>query len=148
MWDRETPEIIAEYARAFHDPRTPGAEASVSNAFYAQLAYRLPGAARAFKPYTRFEGVDVRQDNVILADRGAEYNAAILGLRYDFAPVAALKAEYRRERFATSENFHSVFLQVSFTLAGSADEGHADMLDVSGPDGARSGRVSRLNRGW
>jgi hypothetical protein len=149
VWDGESPEVIAEYARVLHDPRTGGAETWASDAFYGQLAYRLPGSAHAFKPYARFERVDVPAENVLLGGRNTSYNAAIAGLRYDFAPVAALKAEYRRERFETLEYFQSLFLQVSFTLASSADEDHTRMLETvrrgsgSPITGGGAGRVAR-----
>ena len=46
-----------------------------------------------------------------------EIERTIAGLRYDFAPVAALKAEYRREQFGTPARwFDTIVLQASFTF--------------------------------
>ncbi|HEV2150567.1 MAG TPA: hypothetical protein VGR37_24420 [Longimicrobiaceae bacterium] len=116
-WSRETPELLAEYARVLHRPR--GGETTRTDAYYAQLGYRLPGGARALKPYLRAERVAVSEDDPVFAAAGLDREVAIAGIRYDFAPVAALKAEYRRERLDSPELFNTLALQLSFTFGGS-----------------------------
>ncbi len=58
VWDRETPEFIAEFANVSHTP-TAGGVQSNSQAFYAQTAYRLPWFQKALKPYYRFDYMHV-----------------------------------------------------------------------------------------
>jgi hypothetical protein len=128
---RENPEIIGEYARLFHEGVETGGGSVSSDAFYLQLAYRLPGAAQEFKPYARIERVDVPEANPLLGALGLDYRGAILGLRYDFAPFAALKAEYRNERFVLPERHHSLVLQASFAIPGTGVGMHASRPDFS-----------------
>ncbi|CAN5579003.1 hypothetical protein BH24GEM3_BH24GEM3_18110 [soil metagenome] len=117
----ESPEVIAEYARLWHEPAGVGEGESVtSDAWYAQIGYRLPGAAQAFKPYARVERVDVPTANPLLGQRGLGYRAGIVGVRYDFAPFAAAKAEFRNERFANPGRFGSLHLQASFAVSGAS----------------------------
>lgn len=122
--ERERPEVIAEYVRVTHEP--VGSNAAVHHqAAFVQLAYRLRGWARALKPYARVENLAIGAGDPIFPASEMEYRAAIAGLRYDFAPYAALKSEYRLERFATSERFHSLYLQASFVVPIlSGDTGH------------------------
>jgi hypothetical protein len=111
--ERESPEVIAEYEHVEHDPRT-GASSVGSDGYFVQLAYRLPGPARALKPYARVERLAIGDGDPVFPADEMEYRAALAGLRFDFAPFAALKAEYRLERFAGSERSHSFHLQASF----------------------------------
>jgi hypothetical protein len=115
-WTRERPELIAEWTRSRHEQQA-GPRAT-SEAGYVQLAYRLPGAASAWKPYARYERVDVPANDPLLGaiTPTLNYTAILAGIRYDFAPVAALKAEYRRERTGTPTWFDTIVLQVAFTF--------------------------------
>ncbi|HEV8304890.1 MAG TPA: porin [Gemmatimonadales bacterium] len=113
-WTTERPEVIAEYARSRHE-QDAGPRAT-SEAGYAQVAYRLPGPASAWKPYARYERVKVPATDPLLGTLGLNYRAVLAGVRYDFAPVAALKAEYRREKPGGAVWFETVVLQVSFTF--------------------------------
>jgi hypothetical protein len=114
VWGSERPELIAEYANARHEPEGAGATAH-SEAGYVQLAYRLPGTADAFKPYGRAERVVVgTADPLITA--ASNYTALIAGLRWDFAPVAALKAEYRREKANSTIGYDTFVIQAAFTF--------------------------------
>lgn len=124
--ERESPEIVAEYARVTHEPLGSGTSVDNHSAF-VQLGYRLPGAARAWKPYARVESLEIGAGDPVFPAGEMEYRAALAGVRYDFAPYAALKAEYRRERFATSGRFHSLYLQASFVapiLSGDGSPTH------------------------
>lgn len=128
-WQRESPELIAEYADVRHTPVLGGSTAD-NHAFYVQAAYRLPGAASQFKPYARTEKVVASPDDVIFAPLALGYTGNLGGVRYDFAPFAALKAEFRSEHFQGKPWTKSVYLNASFTIpnlfAGDAEPmGHA-----------------------
>lgn len=114
-WQHESPEFIAEYADVRHTPAAGGSTAD-NHAFYVQLAYRLPGAAHQFKPYARSEKLVTSSGDVIFAPLALGYTGTLGGVRYDFAPFAALKAEFRREQFQGKEWTKSFYLNVSFTI--------------------------------
>lgn len=122
--DRESPELLAEYARVKHKPHGVAGVSSLSDAFYVQLGYRLPDPAHSLKPYVRVERVEIGPDDVLFAPLKLGYEALIVGMRHDFSPAAALKAEYRRERFSAPERFGSLILQASLTFPGIDDGGH------------------------
>ncbi len=116
-WMSELPEFIAEYSRISHEQISPATEQVWSSSYYVQLAARLPGLD-VLKPYTRFERVDVTSTDLLLVPLKLNYNGLIVGLRYDFTPYAALKGEYRNERFDGEVDRTSAFqMQVSFTLS-------------------------------
>ena len=114
-WQHESPEFIAEYADVRHTPIAGGSTAD-NHAFYVQAAYRLPGAASQFKPYARTEKLVTSGDDVIFAPLAIGYTGTLGGVRYDFSPFAALKAEFRREQFQGKEWTKSFYLNVSFTI--------------------------------
>lgn len=114
-WQRESPEFIAEYADVRHTPAT-GGDAADNHASYVQVGYRLPGIAHAFKPYLRTEKVVTSASDVIFAPLSLGYTGTLGGVRYDFAPFAALKAEFRSEQFQGREWTKSVYLNMSFTI--------------------------------
>ncbi|HEY7896967.1 MAG TPA: hypothetical protein VIC03_00995 [Gemmatimonadaceae bacterium] len=126
-WQREQPEFIAEYVHLAHSPAAGGSTTG-SDAYYAQLAYRLNGSARAWKPYVRAERTTVSPTDVIFAPLNLGYEGGIGGVRYDFTSFAALKAEYRRERFQTDNWSNGAYVQASFTvpdLGGGGDHSEA-----------------------
>jgi hypothetical protein len=114
--ERETPEIIIEYARVTHERHKQAGTPTNSNSGYAQFAYRLPGAARALKPYVRLERTRVPAGDTLFSPLRLNYNGALGGLRYDLAPTAALKLEYRNERFELPGRYRTIALQLSFTF--------------------------------
>ena len=118
VYDRGAPELVAEYTRVEHDPVTTGPR-GVSDGYYAQFGYRLPGALSAVKPYVRYERMDVDAADVVFsrpATAVADYDALVGGVRYDFSPQAALKAEYRGEEVAGAKRLTSLYLQLSLTF--------------------------------
>lgn len=125
-WQRERPEFIAEYVHIDHTPVAGGATAH-SDAGYAQLAYRLTGVAHLWKPYVRAERTAVSASDVIFAPLALGYQGGIAGVRYDFASFAALKTEYRRERFQTHDWSNSVYVQASFTVPDLGGGGEHNM---------------------
>ncbi|MFI5256994.1 MAG: hypothetical protein ACHQRK_07015 [Gemmatimonadales bacterium] len=114
-WQHESPEFIAEYADVRHTPAAGGTTAD-NHAFYIQLGYRLPGAASRFKPYARTEKLVTSPTDVIFAPLALGYTGTLGGVRYDFAPFAALKAEFRREQFQGHDWSKSFYLNLSFTI--------------------------------
>lgn len=114
-WTREDPEFLVEYLHSEHDNGTVSGE---TTAWYAQFAYRLTDEWRHWKPYTRVERIDVDDSDPLLGPLGIDYDAAILGARWDFNSYAALKAEYRNEEFADNGREHNFRLQLSFVLTG------------------------------
>jgi hypothetical protein len=117
--DRDSPEIMAEYAHVQHTDAMGSGQSSGSDAYYVQVAYRLSGVLRAFKPYVRFESLDVPEDAFVFGPMDLGYDGAIFGVRWDVADFVALKAEYRLEEFEDSEQLHSFYAQASFVLTGS-----------------------------
>ncbi len=96
------------------------------------IAYRLPGRASAWKPYARYERVEVPPTDPLLGaiTPTLDYRAVLAGLRFDFASVAALKAEYRREKPGGPRWLDTIILQVSFTFPRWQEE-HASSEGVA-----------------
>ncbi len=112
----ETPELIVEYAHIIHTPDRSGADATTSDGYYVQVAYRLPSPFEILKPYARWEEITTDRGDPVFGTSGLDHQAFVAGLRYDFAMLAALKIEYRNERMVTSDRFHSLALQLSFVF--------------------------------
>jgi hypothetical protein len=114
-WTRETPEIIAEYARVRH--RDIATDVGyVSWAYYAQGAWRLPFGGARWKPYTRWEEMRVAEGDVVFASL-QDRRTFIAGMRFDASDLVAVKSEYRRQRGAGGENWiNGGFAQVAFSF--------------------------------
>lgn len=115
VWQREDPEVIAEIARVGHQQVSGGPTPS-SLAYYVQTAYRLPGVGHMWKPYYRFEHVDIDQtDPVFVGLR--ELDGSTLGIRYDVSEYAAIKSEVRVRRHVSNQpRTNGWFGQVCFTF--------------------------------
>ena len=115
VWTREDPEFIAEYAAVRHE--VVGATSPTWNhAYYVQAAYRLPQFDRLWKPYFRFEHIDVAANDIVFATV-PELDGATMGVRYDASPLAAVKFEYRTwTRGPGTARNHGGFFQLSFTF--------------------------------
>ena len=116
VWAKESPEILVEYIYSTHDQVNDSSVSGDVNAWYAQFAYRLKGKHRNWKPYARYEKTEVDDSDPLLGDQGLNYEAGILGVRWDFNPYAALKGEYRNEEFDGSGRENNFRVQVSFVL--------------------------------
>jgi hypothetical protein len=116
-WERESPEFIFEYIRSRHELVSDSSVKGDVSAWYAQFAYRLPDELTDWKPYARFEHTDIDDSDPLLGTAGLDYDAGILGVRWDFNSYAALKAEYRNEEFDNMGRENNFRLQVSFVLA-------------------------------
>lgn len=132
VWLGERPEVLAEYARIIHEPDGSGTSFD-SDAYYVQVAYRLRGAGRDWKPYVRFEEIDVPEADPVFSPFDLDYQGFVAGLRFDFTTLAALKVEYRREEFETDESFDSLYVQASFAFGQTGGE----IAPRSVTDGAR-----------
>jgi hypothetical protein len=114
VWSKENPEFIAEFFNVNH--RTPGSNVAVnSQAWYAQLAWRLPFASQ-WKPYYRYEYIHVPLADLVF--RGALSNLAgsTLGVRYDISSFSAFKLEYRRQSRPGLADINVAWVQTSFTF--------------------------------
>jgi hypothetical protein len=115
VWEKETPELIAEFANVRHTPIFGGASSN-SQAFYVQTAYRLPFDEKAWKPYYRFEYTHVPRSDAIFRNIVTSFNASTVGLRYDITTFAAFKLEYRHYERRALPSINGVFAQTSFTF--------------------------------
>jgi len=110
----EKPEIIAEFANVHHSGIHTGRTFN-SQAFYVQVAYRLPWQENKFKPYYRFEYTHVPQQEPVLLVPDLVQSTA--GIRWDISDFAAFKSEYRYfRRGAGQPSFNGLFIQTSFTF--------------------------------
>jgi hypothetical protein len=114
IWQKETPEFLAEFANVHHDFRN-GASAN-SQAFYLQTAYRLPWFNKMWKPYYRFEQIHVPHADAIFSPLVPTFSGSTVGIRYDFASFAAFKLEYRNYMRRALPNIDGIFTQTSFTF--------------------------------
>lgn len=114
-WTRGAPELIAEFAGVRHE--TIGTATALWNhAYYVQGAYRLPQFNHLWKPYYRFEHIDIAAGDVAFATV-PELDGSTVGVRYDATQLAALKFEYRTwtRGVGTPRNYGG-FFQISFTF--------------------------------
>ena len=124
VWAKETPEFLAEFAHVRHRNTVTQQEFNSSSA-YAQVAYRLPGEARKWKPYYRFEWSNINPSDPLFSVGAAfqpapvvnDLTGSTVGVRYDITNYAAFKAEYRHTaRRATDPVVNGFFLQTCFTF--------------------------------
>jgi hypothetical protein len=114
VWLKEKPEFIAEFANVNHRPIF-GGPSSNSQAFYAQIAYRLPVFENKWKPYFRFEQIHVPRSDAIFR-AVPTFSGATSGVRYDFSTLAAFKLEYRHYWRRDLPSISGIFAQTSFTF--------------------------------
>jgi hypothetical protein len=114
-WQREDPEVIAEVAHIRHE-RIVGGGTGSNLAYYVQAAYRLPAFRALWKPYYRFEHIDIDAADAVFAGI-PNLDGSTVGVRYDIAAYAAIKSEGRfRRRAAGASLMNGWFFQVSFTF--------------------------------
>jgi hypothetical protein len=114
VWQRETPEFIAEFANVHHQPIFGGPAAN-SQSFYVQTAYRLPIGQKLWKPYYRFEYQHIPLADAIFRSLPS-FNASTAGIRYDISSYAAFKLEYRKYVRRSLSSINGIFVQTSFTF--------------------------------
>ncbi len=116
VWTKESPEFVFEYLHSAHELLTDSSVSGEVDAWYAQVAYRLPGKHSQWKPYARIERTRVDDSDPLLGAEALDYDGGILGVRWDFNPYGAMKAEYRSEEFNNAGRESNFRLQVSFVL--------------------------------
>lgn len=115
VWAKESPEFIAEFANVTHQP-IDGGVTSNSQAFYAQVAYRLPSYLRLWKPYYRFEYIHVPFSDTFFRSLVPTYDGSTAGVRYDITSFAAFKVEYRHYIRRDLSSINGAFVQTDFTF--------------------------------
>jgi hypothetical protein len=121
VWSRGAPEFLTEFAHVRHQSELTN-EVFNSQAAYIQFGYRLPGVARKWKPYYRFEWSNISPSDPLFAVSDptvAVRNLAgsTVGARYDIVSLAAFKFEYRHTaRNPTDPLVNGLFFQTSFTF--------------------------------
>jgi hypothetical protein len=114
IWARENPEFLAEFANVRHFVPLTG-QTYNNQAYYIQMAYRLPWDDKKWKPYYRFEHIHLSPGEPIL--NLLDSDQSTFGIRYDITDFAAFKTEYRNfERGVNQPRFNGVFLQTDFTF--------------------------------
>jgi hypothetical protein len=89
-----------------------GAQAeTTSSGFYVHAGVKLG----AFKPYARYEEMRIAAEDALFASV-PDYRARLLGVRWDFEGLAALKTEVRREHIGSEEGQNSLLFQLTFVL--------------------------------
>jgi hypothetical protein len=115
VWQHEDPELIAEIADVRHK-QVDGSLSTSNLAYYVQAAYRLPASARLWKPYYRFEHIDIDANDIVFAGV-PNLDGSTIGVRYDISTYAAIKTEGRfRRRVANQPRTNGWFLQIAFTF--------------------------------
>lgn len=121
VWTKEHPEFLAEFANVHHRDVLTSQKFN-TQAFYIQLAYRLPWQENKWKPYYRFEYIH-RPDNEPVWDTITGTSSVVdlvgstLGVRYDITNYAAFKGEYRSTRHGVDEpRVNGAFFQTAFTF--------------------------------
>lgn len=116
VYTGEQPEFISEFANIKHT-RAGGPGTWNSQAWYAQLAYRLPILEAKWKPYYRFEYIHVPLSDPVfnpVGDPVPSLAGSVVGVRYDFSAFAAFKMEYRNARRAPNKpRINGLFLQTA-----------------------------------
>jgi len=114
VWARENPEFIAEFFNINH--RQPGSSVSTNNqAWYAQVAYRLPMADH-WKPYYRYEYIHTPVADVVFRGLNLGLSSSTLGVRYDISSFAAFKFEWRNQDRPGLPTTNVAWAQTSFTF--------------------------------
>jgi hypothetical protein len=115
VWLHEDPEVIAEIANIRHE-EVGGVLSESSLAYYAQVAYRLPAFNRLWKPYFRFEHIDIARTDPVFTGV-PNLDGSTVGVRYDASTFAAIKVEARfRRRTSDQPRTNGAFAQIAFTF--------------------------------
>src|SRR5713101_3443688 len=115
VWTKEHPEFLSEFANVHHrDVLT--SNTYNSQAFYIQLAYRLPWQENKWKPYYRFEYIHKPESDPVFLNV-SDLVGSTVGVRYDITNYAAFKGEYRNSRVGRDEpRVNGGFFQTAFTF--------------------------------
>ncbi|HWR16618.1 MAG TPA: bZIP transcription factor [Terriglobales bacterium] len=114
VYEKESPEVLLEFANVRHRDLLSN-QVWDSQAAYAQFAYRLPGVAKKFKPYYRYEYIHAPVGEPVLGVPNLKGGQTV-GTRYDITDFAAFKAEYRHWNRTQNEKFQGFWAQTAFTF--------------------------------
>jgi hypothetical protein len=115
VWTKEHPEFLSEFANVHHRDVLSGNTFN-TQAFYIQLAYRLPWQDNKWKPYYRFEHIHKPQSDPVFS-AVSDLVGSTLGVRYDITNYAAFKGEYRHSEVGVGEpGINGAFFQTAFTF--------------------------------
>lgn len=115
IWTGETPEFYAEFANVHHRSELTGRTFDDQGG-YVQVAYRLPFDAKKWKPYYRYDYLQVPANEPTLPDF-VNVRKSTFGMRYDISDFAAFKAEYRNGRGnPLPQRSNALALQTAFTF--------------------------------
>jgi hypothetical protein len=115
VWTKETPEFLSEFANIHHRNILTGFVTN-TQAYYAQIGYRLPWLEKSLKPYYRFEHTHMPLSEQVFSTN-QDLVGSIIGLRYDITNYAAFKGEYRySKRLPTDPFVNGAFFQTDFTF--------------------------------
>ena len=94
----------------------PGSSVVTNNqAWYAQVAYRLPMAER-WKPYYRYEYIHTPLADVIFRGLNLGLSGSTFGVRYDISSFAAFKFEWRNQNRPGLPTINLAWAQTDFTF--------------------------------
>jgi hypothetical protein len=114
VWAKENPEFIAEFFNISH--QRPGSSVITNDqAWYAQLAYRLPNADH-WKPYYRYEYIHTPLADPIFSGLNLSMSGSTFGVRYDISSFAAFKLEWRNQNRPGLGNINVGWAQTDFTF--------------------------------
>jgi hypothetical protein len=113
-WTHETPEFLAEFSNVHHFDVNTSRKFN-TQAFYVQLAYRLPFAEKKWKPYYRFDYINRPATETVLGI--TDFMSSTVGLRWDISDFTAFKGEYRNTKKGPGQpHINGLFIQTSFTF--------------------------------
>lgn len=113
-WHRASPELLSEHSRIRHRA-VQGGPRFEHRASYLQLAYRLRGFSEPFKPYFRYERLEIDERDPLFAGTLSE-RLLTFGLRVDLTPALALKVEARRSSRPPEPRRDLALLQLAWVL--------------------------------
>jgi hypothetical protein len=108
LYKTDAVELLGEWVAMRHHSRAGGAP-NVTRGWYAQASRRLG----AFRPYARYDYVDVPKANQLFAFLGRR-TGPTGGLRWNFDALAAFKLQVSHLRQTTRPTMNRVDAQVSF----------------------------------
>jgi hypothetical protein len=115
VWTGETPEFLAEFANVHHRSIFTGRTYD-NQGGYVQFAYRLPFNQKKWKPYFRYDYLQVPSGEPTFPDF-VNVRKSTLGMRYDITDFAAFKAEYRNGRGnPLPQRSNALAIQTAFTF--------------------------------
>lgn len=114
VFTRETPEVLAEYVHTYRVGEVTRRRHD-SDAYYIQVAWRLPVFNARLKPYGRWEAIDVDSDDPLYGVT-TDMRKYLFGVRADVSAYVALKLEYARKRTDPGTGFNEIFLQAAITF--------------------------------